>query len=189
MKILLIDNYDSFTYNLFHLLEQYDDADVCVLRNDQVNPSEIGSYDAVVLSPGPGLPSESVFLMEAARESVKHTKVLGVCLGHQALAEVFGASLKNLDRVNHGVGLRTNVIKQDDSIFKGIPVSFISGRYHSWVIDPHSLPPELLVTAEDDDQNIMAIRHVRLPVWGIQFHPESILTEYGKTLVFNWLSA
>jgi len=189
MKILLIDNYDSFTFNLFHILEQYDHAEVDVIRNDEVLIENIESYDAVVLSPGPGLPSESINLMEATQRAVDTTKVLGVCLGHQALAQVFGAKLKNLDTVYHGQSLKTNVIKTDDPIFKSIPSTFNSGRYHSWVIAPDSLPLELSVTAIDEQGNIMAIKHVRLPVWGIQFHPESILTEYGKELIFNWLSA
>ncbi len=189
MKILLIDNYDSFTYNLLHLLEQFDDVEVEVVRNDQATSKKFDFYDGVVLSPGPGLPSESESLMHIARESIKSTKVLGVCLGHQALAEVFGAKLKNLSEVRHGIGLATNVIDRKDPLFKGIPGIFQSGRYHSWVIDPLSLPPEIIVTANDDERNIMAIRHVQLPVWGIQFHPESILTECGKSLVSNWLFA
>jgi anthranilate synthase component 2 len=189
MKILLIDNYDSFTYNLFHILEQFDRAQVHVKRNDELVLTELKDYDAIVLSPGPGLPSESNLLMEATAKCVTSNKVLGVCLGHQAIGEVFGAKLKNLDHVYHGLGLKTNVILKSDEIFKNIPESFTTGRYHSWVIDPPSLPAEIKVIAIDDEQNIMAIRHVSLPVWGIQFHPESILTEYGKELIFNWLSA
>ncbi len=189
MKILLIDNYDSFTYNLYHILEQYDDAQVEVKRNDELPLDRLKDYDAIVLSPGPGLPSESARLMEVTRLCVRTNKVLGVCLGHQAIAEVFGAELKNLEKVYHGVSLKTKVIRRDDVIFKNIPDAFMTGRYHSWVINPVSLPAEIAVTALDDEQNIMGIKHVHLPVWGIQFHPESILTEYGKVLVFNWLSA
>ncbi|HNQ61044.1 MAG TPA: aminodeoxychorismate/anthranilate synthase component II [Bacteroidia bacterium] len=189
MKILLIDNYDSFTFNLFHILEQYDNADVTVLRNDEVSLDIINDFNAIILSPGPGLPAESKELMAATEMAIQSTKVLGVCLGHQAIAQVCGAGLKNLEAVCHGQSLNTNVLKIDDPVFKDIPKVFRSGRYHSWVIDPDTLPKELTVTAGDDQGNIMAIRHVALPVWGIQFHPESILTEYGKELVFNWLSA
>lgn len=189
MKILLIDNFDSFTYNLFHILEQYENASVEVKRVDEIRSTEIADYNAVVISPGPGLPSESSFLMDATRLSVNSTKVLGVCLGHQAIAEVYRAKLKNLEKVYHGVSLKTKVMQKDDQLFKGLPSDFMCGRYHSWVIAPDSLPPCLKVLAFDENQNIMAIRHVNLPVWGIQFHPESVLTEYGKELMFNWLSA
>ncbi len=189
MKILLIDNYDSFTYNLYHLLEQYEGAEIEVCRNDQIIPDHLNDFNAIVLSPGPGLPSEAGSLINATRYCVRETKVLGVCLGHQAIAEVFGAKLKHMNTVHHGLGLKTKILQREDPIFKNIPESFVSGRYHSWVIDPITLPSEIIVTATDDDRNIMAIRHVDLPVWGIQFHPESILTEYGKELIFNWLVA
>ena len=189
MKILLIDNYDSFTYNLLHLLEQYDDADVSVMRNDAILLDELENYEAFVLSPGPGLPSESVKLLEATRRCISIGKVLGVCLGHQALAEVYGARLKNLEKVYHGVSLKTSIMQDADPLFRNLPKNFMTGRYHSWVIDPLTLPDDIIITAKDEMENIMAIRHVRLPVWGIQFHPESILTEYGKQLIFNWLDA
>ncbi len=189
MKILLIDNYDSFTYNLLHLLEQYKDAEVTVRRNDEIILDELENYDAFILSPGPGLPSESGKLLEVSRRCISIGKVLGVCLGHQALAEVYGARLKNLDMVYHGVGLKTSIMQDDDPLFRNLPKILMTGRYHSWVIDASTLPQEIIVTAKDEMENIMAIRHVRLPVWGIQFHPESILTEYGKELIFNWLDA
>jgi anthranilate synthase component 2 len=189
MEILLIDNYDSFTYNLFHILEQYENSRVTVVRNDEIDLRTLQTYDAVVVSPGPGLPSSAGLLMEALRFCVWKNKVLGVCLGHQAIAELFGARLVNLSRVYHGVGLYTCIVDRHDPIFRNLPEKFVCGRYHSWVVEPKNLPEEIRVIAVDDESNIMAIRHVNLPVWGIQFHPESILTEYGKELIFNWLSA
>ncbi|TAH39090.1 MAG: aminodeoxychorismate/anthranilate synthase component II [Bacteroidetes bacterium] len=189
MKILLIDNYDSFTYNLFHLLEQYPNAEVEVKRSDEIDPEGLQNYNAFVLSPGPGLPSESAMLLKLTRDCINTGKVLGVCLGHQALAEVRGAKLKNLHKVHHGLSLKTNVMQGDDPLFRNIPENFMTGRYHSWVIDPTSLPEEIRIIATDDEGNVMAIKYVHKPVWGIQFHPESILTEYGKELIFNWLDA
>ena len=184
MKILIIDNYDSFTYNLVHLVEQFAD-DVLVIRNDKVDFSIIDQYDKIILSPGPGLPKESNQLMDVIKEVYKQKPVLGICLGHQAIAEFFGGTLKNLDKVQHGVSSKIEVV-QDDAIFNDIPVSFQVGRYHSWAVTS-PLPKTLTLLAISSDQCIMAFKHKSLNLYGIQFHPESILSDFGKAIIRNWL--
>ena len=189
MRILLLDNYDSFTFNLLHLLEQAENVEVDVVRNDTIVIEEVNKYDGVVLSPGPGLPKEAGKMMDVLASYFTSKKILGVCLGHQAIGEYCGAELSNLNQVRHGVWSRTEILHPEEKLFYNFPRTFKSGLYHSWVISPQTLPDQLIPLAYDEHGNIMAIRHVKYPVWGVQFHPESILTEYGKELIFNWLKA
>ncbi len=184
-KILLIDNYDSFTYNLLHLIKSLGyEADV--RRNDAITIEEVEAYDKIVLSPGPGIPSEAGLLLEIIRHFASTKSILGVCLGHQAIGEVFGATLVNLSEVHHGVASQINVIC-DDILFKGMDSSFEAGRYHSWAVSPIGFPDELEVTALDTSGEIMALRHKTCDVRGVQFHPESVLTPSGSMIMQNWL--
>lgn len=185
----MLDNYDSFTYNLVHYLEAADIAiNVDVKRNDKINLEEIQAYDAIVLSPGPGLPKDAGIMPELIKVYAPNKPILGVCLGHQAIGEAFGSDLKILDTVYHGLGMSTEILDAT-SLFKNLPQKFISGRYHSWVIDKHKLGEDLIVTAIDENNEIMAIKHKTYNVHGVQFHPESILTEYGKDIIKNWVNA
>ena len=185
MKILIIDNYDSFTYNLSHLVKELG-ADVTVFRNDKFLLNEIEQYDKIILSPGPGIPSEAGLLLDVIRTYRGRKPMLGVCLGHQAIGEVFGARLTNLSTVYHGVATEGTQYG-NDPIFRGMPKRIIMGRYHSWVVDSTSLPECLEVTAMSDDGYIMALRHRHYDIHGIQFHPESVLTPEGRQIVRNWL--
>ncbi|MDZ4847093.1 MAG: aminodeoxychorismate/anthranilate synthase component II [Chitinophagales bacterium] len=187
MKILVIDNYDSFTYNLVHLVEVISGARPDVLRNDALDMNAVNEYDALILSPGPGVPDEAGALKEVIRLFAPKKKILGVCLGHQAIGEVFGGKLKNLPRVYHGVETNIKITKPKHAMFKNIPPDMKIGRYHSWVIDNTSVPAELEILAVDDNNEIMAIRHKQYDVWGVQFHPESVMTPMGKQLVENWM--
>jgi len=188
MKILLLDNYDSFTYNLLHLLEQFDVEKIDVFRNDAITLEEVNRYDKIILSPGPGLPEEAGILMPLIRTYSSTKSIFGVCLGHQAIAMEFGGRLINLEKVQHGVSSETSVTDQSEILFKSIPKNFKTGRYHSWVVAKDNFPGCLNITAVDEHQNIMAISHKNYDVRGVQFHPESILTEYGKVLIGNWLA-
>ena len=185
MKIVIIDNYDSFTYNLSHLVKELG-ADVTVFRNDKFVLNEIEQYDKIILSPGPGIPSEAGLLLDVIRTYRGRKPMLGVCLGHQAIGEVFGARLTNLSTVYHGVATEGTQYG-NDPIFRGMPKRIIMGRYHSWVVDSTSLPECLEVTAMSDDGYIMALRHRHYDIHGIQFHPESVLTPEGRQIVKNWL--
>ena len=186
-KILIIDNYDSFTYNLVQYIKELTDAAVDVVRNDQISLEEIEAYDQIVFSPGPGLPAKAGIMIEAIKKYAPVKKILGVCLGHQAIGEAFGSSLKNLEKVYHGVKTPIEIIDSQDPVFKGIsPVTEV-GRYHSWVIDEENLSPELKVTARTKDGQIMALKHKNYKVWGVQFHPESIMTDEGKQMIKNFL--
>ena len=185
MKIVIIDNYDSFTYNLSHLLKELG-ADVTVVRNDKFELKVLEQYDKIVLSPGPGIPSEAGLLLEVIRTYAGRKPILGVCLGHQAIGEVFGASLENLKEVYHGVQTEGTQMG-NDYIFDGLPERVMMGRYHSWVVAKDSVPECLEVTAMSDDGEIMAMRHRQYDIHGIQFHPESVLTPEGKTIVGNFL--
>ena len=185
MKIVIIDNYDSFTYNLSHLVKELG-ADVTVFRNDKFLLNEIEQYDKIILSPGPGIPSEAGLLLDVIRTYRGRKPMLGVCLGHQAIGEVFGARLTNLSTVYHGVATEGTQYG-NDPIFRGMPKRVIMGRYHSWVVDSTSLPECLEVTAMSDDGYIMALRHRHYDIHGIQFHPESVLTPEGRQIVRNWL--
>lgn len=185
MKIVIIDNYDSFTYNLSHLLKELG-AEVEVVRNDKFELKDLEQYDKIVLSPGPGIPSEAGLLLDVIRTYVGRKPILGVCLGHQAIGEVFGASLENLKEVYHGVQTEGTQLG-NDYIFDGLPERVMMGRYHSWVVAKDSVPECLEVTAMSDDGEIMAMRHRQYDIHGIQFHPESVLTPDGKTIVGNFL--
>jgi anthranilate synthase component 2 len=184
-KILVIDNYDSFTYNLVHYLEDLD-CEVVVKRNDQLSLEEVDAFDKIVLSPGPGIPDEAGLLKEIIAKYAPTKSIFGVCLGQQAIAEVFGGSLINLDEVYHGIATMITVIK-DDILFKGLPNEIEVGRYHSWVVDP-AVPEVLEVTSIDENGQIMSMRHKEYDVSSVQFHPESVLTPQGKTILKNWLN-
>lgn len=186
MKILVLDNYDSFTYNLVHLIEKVSDADVDVFRNDKISLEQIAAYDKIVLSPGPGLPKDAGIMPQLIKTYHTTKSIFGVCLGMQAIGEHYGARLKNLNTVCHGQA--TLVKTNQKGIFQHCPKDFLVGRYHSWVVDQIQLPPELEITAIDLSENIMALKHVKDNVCGVQFHPESILSEYGAEIFKNWLS-
>jgi anthranilate synthase component 2 len=185
MNILVIDNYDSFTFNLVHYLEEMD-CTVTVKRNDQFAMDEVAQYDKVVLSPGPGIPEEAGLLKDVIERYAQTIPMLGVCLGHQAIAEVFGGTLSNLATVFHGVSSSMKVI-EDDPIFDGLPKTFDVGRYHSWVVNK-PLPKGFILLAEEENGQVMAFKHDTYPIYGVQFHPESILTPNGKQILQNWLA-
>ena len=185
MKIIIIDNYDSFTYNLSHLMKQLG-ADVTVWRNDQFTLPQLEPFDKIILSPGPGIPSEAGLLLDVIRTYAGRKPMLGVCLGHQAIGEVFGAKLINLSDVFHGVATEGTQL-QNDPIFDGLPRRITMGRYHSWVVSREAFPDCLEITAESDEGQIMALRHRHYNIHGIQFHPESVLTPQGTQIVCNWL--
>lgn len=189
MKILLIDNYDSFTYNLFQYIEEEGGTDVkvTVWRNDRFDISDVQAFDKIVLSPGPGIPSEAGLLKEVVRSYAATKPILGICLGEQAIGEVFGATLINLSKVFHGVQTAARIVS-DDYIFQGLTPLQQVGRYHSWAVDKESMPSSLQVTALSDDGQVMALRHVEYDVHGIQFHPESILTPNGRTMIRNFVN-
>ena len=185
-KIFVIDNYDSFTYNLVHYLEELG-AEVTVKRNDQFELSEPEAYEYLLLSPGPGIPDEAGLLKAAIEKYAPSKKILGVCLGQQAIGEVFGASLTNLDTVFHGVATPVEVA-EEDMLFNDLPKNFEVGRYHSWVVQT-PLPEALIATSFDDQQQLMSLRHKTFPIRAVQFHPESILTPYGKKILENWINS
>ena len=185
MKIVIIDNYDSFTYNLSHLVKELG-AEVTVVRNDQFELADLEQYSKIILSPGPGIPSEAGLLLDVIRTYAGKKPILGVCLGHQAIGEVFGAKLENLSDVFHGVATPCHIIA-DDPIFSGLERDITIGRYHSWVVSRESLPDCLEITAVSDEGQIMALRHRELNVRGIQFHPESVLTPDGRKMLQNWM--
>ncbi len=186
LRVVVIDNYDSFTYNLVHLVRHLG-ADVTVYRNDQFALADLENFDKIILSPGPGIPAEAGLLLDVIRTYAGRKPILGVCLGHQAIGEVFGGSLTNLSDVFHGVATEGTQL-QNDPIFAGLPRRITMGRYHSWVVDRDTLPACLEVTAESDEGYIMALRHRDYDIHGIQFHPESVLTPQGGTIVSNWLA-
>lgn len=188
MKLLVLDNYDSFTYNLVHLVEKVGDIPFDVIRNDKISLEKVNTYSKILLSPGPGLPKDSGIMPELINHYHKTKSIFGVCLGLQAIGESFGATLENLETVYHGVATPITIIGED-KIFEGCPKTFNAGRYHSWVIKNEDLPKDLIVTAIDEKNNIMAAKHKTYDVRGVQFHPESILSEYGETIIRNWLKA
>jgi len=185
-KIVIIDNYDSFTYNLAHLVRELG-ADVTVYRNDQFQLNQLAPFDQILLSPGPGIPREAGLLLDVIRTYAGKKPILGVCLGHQAIGEVFGGTLTNLSEVFHGVATEGTQF-QNDPIFAGLPRRIMMGRYHSWVVAKENLPDCLEITAESDEGQIMALRHKNYDIHGIQFHPESVLTPDGRVILQNWLS-
>ncbi|MCF8304148.1 MAG: aminodeoxychorismate/anthranilate synthase component II [Bacteroidales bacterium] len=186
MKVLLIDNYDSFTYNLVQLLYQAGANHVEVMKNDETDFSVIEHYDKIMLSPGPGIPSEAGSLKPVIEKYSREKDMFGVCLGHQAIAEVFGAKLKQLGRVLHGEETKAQVISRAP-IYKEIPREIIIGHYHSWIIDATGFPDELEITMTDEEGEVMALKHRKLPLYGVQFHPESVMTPTGLQMVKNWL--
>lgn len=187
-KILILDNYDSFTYNIVHYVEELSNYEVTVVRNDQITLNEVNKFDKIILSPGPGLPKDAGILMELIKKYAETKKILGICLGMQAIGEVYNGNLTNLKKVYHGVATPINIITENDLLFKNIPNSINVGRYHSWIIAQEDFPKELNITSVDKNNQIMSIKHKKHPVYGVQFHPESILTEFGKEIIANFLS-
>lgn len=194
MKLLVFDNYDSFTYNLVHLVEHILGYKVDVVRNDQIDLEQVAQYDKIILSPGPGIPEEAGLLLPLIKKYAAEKSILGVCLGHQAIAEAFGGSLMNLQSVFHGVATPVQVLPAaangpagTANLFAGLPATIEAGRYHSWVVRAQQLPTCLTVTAIDETGYIMALRHNQYDVQGVQFHPESVLTPCGAVLLRNWL--
>lgn len=188
MKILVFDNYDSFTYNLVHLVQAITGVKTDVYRNDQLPLEKVKDYDKIILSPGPGIPSEAGELLPLIKAYAPSKSILGVCLGHQAIGESFGGTLVNLSTVYHGIATPIDIIK-NDGVFNGLPKTIEVGRYHSWVVSEENFPAALEVTARDKSGMIMALRHRTYDVTGVQFHPESVLTPDGETIVRNWLKA
>ncbi|MEQ9229283.1 MAG: aminodeoxychorismate/anthranilate synthase component II [Cyclobacteriaceae bacterium] len=186
MKVLVLDNYDSFTYNLVHILRELG-VELDVFRNDQIGIDEVDHYDKILLSPGPGLPSEGGIMPEVLKKYGSTKSILGVCLGHQAIGECFGGSLYNLPTVFHGI-VTSIKLEEQDELFAGIPAEFNVCRYHSWVISEENLPAELTVTSRDAAGTIMSVKHKTMNIRGVQFHPESIMTEHGKQLMKNWIA-
>jgi anthranilate synthase component 2 len=186
-RILIIDNYDSFTYNLVHLVNEIG-LQCEVWRNDKFNIGDVDAYDRIILSPGPGIPSEAGLLLKVIEKYAPTKSIFGVCLGQQAIAEVFGGKLYNLPQPMHGIATPIKVTDKQERLFTGLPETFKVGRYHSWVVDGNTLPDCLAVTAIDEaDNSLMALTHKEYDVRGVQFHPESILTEFGKEMMQNWL--
>ncbi|MBL0234527.1 MAG: aminodeoxychorismate/anthranilate synthase component II [Chitinophagaceae bacterium] len=201
MRVLVFDNYDSFTYNLVHLVQQITHEKVEVYRNDQIPLEKVKDYDKIILSPGPGIPSEAGELLPLINEYAASKSILGVCLGHQAIGEAFGGKLVNLDKVYHGVATEIQVRSFElgaclpdrqvgsQNLFNGLPEKIMVGRYHSWIISEEGFPEELEITAKDENGYVMALRHKQYDVQGVQFHPESVLTPDGRTIIENWLKA
>jgi len=188
-RLLVLDNYDSFTYNLVHIAERILQQKVDVFRNDKIALEEVKNYDKILLSPGPGLPSESGILLDVIKEYAPTKSILGVCLGEQAIGEAFGATLENLTDVFHGVATQCSLTDVESPIFKGLNETFFIGRYHSWVVSAKNFPKDKLeITAFDDLGFIMALQHKTYDVQGVQFHPESVLTPAGERILRNWLS-
>lgn len=187
MKVLVIDNYDSFVYNLVHMVRDLGHQPV-VYRNDKIDLEVVAQYDKILLSPGPGIPAEAGILLDLIKTYAASKSILGVCLGHQAIAEAFGAELLNLPKVLHGMASTNEVLDTEETLFGGLKERFSIGHYHSWVIKENTLPAELLVTGKDAEGNVMAIRHQTYDVKGLQFHPESILTDNGIRILANWLN-
>ena len=188
LKILLFDNYDSFTYNLVHTIKSLGYENVDVYRNDKIELSQINQYDKIILSPGPGIPSEAGLMMQLIQEYAYKKSILGVCLGHQAIAEAFGGKLENIPLVFHGVQTPINIVGED-YLFSGLPKKIHAGRYHSWIVSSDDFPADLEITAIDEAGDIMALKHKKLDLHGVQFHPESILTPDGVHIIQNFLES
>jgi len=189
MKILVFDNYDSFTYNLVHLVEKLTDDTVEVFRNDQIRLEDVKKYDKIILSPGPGIPDEAGLLLPLIKEYASTKCILGVCLGHQAIGQAFGAKLVNLKTVFHGVATPLRITLPDNRVLKGLNGDILVGRYHSWIINEEGFPDSLEITARDDNNYIMALQHKEYDIQGVQFHPESVLTPAGEQMMKNWLNS
>jgi len=188
-RIMILDNYDSFTYNLVHAVQKITGQKVDVYRNDAIPLEKVDTYDKIILSPGPGIPDEAGIMKLLIEQYAPSKSILGVCLGLQAIAEVFGGNLRNLSKVFHGVATSIHVVRKDDPLFKDIPALFQAGRYHSWIVNREKLPECLEITAIDDQNEIMALSHREYDVRGVQFHPESVLTPLGEKMIQNWLNA
>lgn len=188
MNILVFDNYDSFTYNLVHLVEKIIGGKVTVARNDEISLDDVEQYDRIILSPGPGIPEEAGLLLPLIKRYAATKSIFGVCLGQQAIGEAFGAKLINLKEVYHGVATSVKIIARSGRLFNDLPDQLEVGRYHSWVVDEKTLPAELEVTARDDNGYVMAVQHKKYDVSGVQFHPESVLTPEGERILRNWLN-
>lgn len=186
-RILVFDNYDSFTYNLVHLVEKITHIKVDVYRNDQIPLEKVKGYDKIILSPGPGIPEEAGLLLPLIKEYASSKSILGVCLGHQAIGQAFGGELVNLSTVYHGIATSIE-LRSSSPLFRGLPNNIEVGRYHSWVISKENFPEELEITAEDENGMIMGLQHKTFDVQGVQFHPESVLTPMGENILRNWLS-
>jgi len=186
-KILILDNYDSFTYNLVHYVKEYANFEVDVFRNDKIALDDVDKYDTIILSPGPGLPENAGILKALIKQYAPTKKILGVCLGMQAVGEVFGGKLVNLETVFHGVATPIEVTKTADLLYKNLPNKFNVGRYHSWVIANKDFPKELEITSKEENGQIMSLKHKDYALYGVQYHPESILTEHGKKMIHNFL--
>lgn len=187
MKILVFDNYDSFTYNLVHLVEKITNEKVDVFRNDQIALDDVNAYDKIILSPGPGIPEEAGLLLPLIKKYAATKSILGVCLGHQAIGQSFGGTLKNLDKVYHGIATKINILNEQAPVLKGLGKEVEVGRYHSWIVDKENFPADLEITAVDDNGYVMALQHTTYDVQGVQFHPESVLTPLGEKMMRNWL--
>ncbi|WP_321288262.1 aminodeoxychorismate/anthranilate synthase component II [uncultured Sunxiuqinia sp.] len=188
MKIVIIDNYDSFTYNLVHAIKKISGQPVDVIRNDELVLSDLEKYDKIVLSPGPGIPEEAGLLLDIIREFAPRKSMFGVCLGHQAIGEVFGGTLTNMNRVLHGIATSVSQVVADPILFAGLPEQFEAGRYHSWIVNAEGLPDCFEVTSTDKSGQIMSMKHKEYDVRGVQFHPESVLTPLGEKMIENWLN-
>jgi anthranilate synthase component 2 len=186
MKILVFDNYDSFTYNLVQMIKELSDAKVEVYRNDEIPLEQVKGYDKILLSPGPGIPSESGLLLPLIKEYAATKSILGVCLGLQAIGEAFGGTLTNLSQVYHGIATPIH-LTNPSTLFEGLPNSFSVGRYHSWVVAENNFPNDLIITSKDDEGYIMSLEHKQYDVKGVQYHPESVLTPDGAKIIGNWL--
>ncbi len=187
-RLLIFDNYDSFTYNLVQLVEQCGVNDFVIAKNDKITLEEINAFDKILLSPGPGIPSEAGILCDLIRQFAPTKKILGICLGHQAIAECFGAKLIQMESTKHGIGSKTIITSSNEYLFEDVKDCFITGRYHSWVVSRKDFPHDILdITAIDTENTIMACKHKMFDVRGVQFHPESYITEYGLLMMRNWL--
>ena len=187
-KVLILDNYDSFTYNIAHYVDENPNYKAIVIRNDAITLEEVNKFNTIILSPGPGLPKDAGIMNALIKKYASTKKILGVCLGMQAIGEVFGGKLKNMETVYHGVASPIKISEKNTIIYKGLPNSFMVGRYHSWIIHKKSFPDILKITAQTKQDEIMSIKHKEYAVFGVQYHPESILTEYGKEIIFNFLN-
>jgi anthranilate synthase component 2 len=185
-KILLFDNYDSFTYNLVHAIKSLGYSEVDVKRNNKIELADVNQYDKIILSPGPGVPEEAGIMLDLIKEYAETKSILGVCLGHQAIGQVFGAGLTNIPNVFHGVQTPIKIVG-NDYIFNGLPEEIAAGRYHSWIVSKENFPADLVITAVDNSGDIMALKHRALDLHGVQFHPESILTPDGIKIINNFL--
>lgn len=186
MKLLILDNYDSFTYNIVHAVRELG-IEPCVVRNDRISPEDVDAFDKIIISPGPGIPSEAGILPELLKRYAGKKPILGICLGHQAIGECFGAKLENLEDVYHGVQTEA-VITEKDYIFDGMGLRFPVGRYHSWIVSEEDFPDALIVTSRDSEGRIMSMRHRSMDIHGVQFHPESLLTPDGIKIISNFLA-